>query len=78
MGRVPGVELTYEQADQICLTTLLNMQDELEVARRNRIAGGMAIFDSDKEMDIAFLNRHISSVALIVEYMTVPDKWVNK
>ena len=68
------IQMTYDQVDAIIIkeltTTLQGLKDDREQRKNDE---GMAIFDTDKKIDLYKLKEHINAVELILEYYGVKE-----
>ena len=68
------IEMTYDQVDAIIIkelqTILQGLKDDREKRKNDE---GMAIFDTDKKIDLYKLKEHINAVELILKYYGVKE-----
>ena len=69
------VELDWDTVDNIVKQELASFKDNLEQDLQKRKAGkGLAIFDTDKTIDVALIKEHIEAFNLILKYYGVKDE----
>jgi len=63
------VELDWDTVDNIIVTQLKDGLRSMRLDHENRKAGhGMAIFDNDRDLDIAMMKHHIKSFETLIKY----------
>jgi hypothetical protein len=69
MNKSVTVELDWDTIDKIATSSmkslLENLEDDLEKRKDDT---GMAIFEKDKESDIALIEKHIDAFKLVLKY----------
>ena len=69
------VELDWDTVDNIVKQELVSLKANLKEDLKKRKAGkGMAIFETDKTLDIALIKEHIEAFDLILKYYGVKDE----
>ena len=69
------VELDWDTVGNIVKQELASFKDNLEQNLKKRKAGkGLAIFDTDKTIDVALIKEHIEAFNLILKYYGVKDE----
>ena len=69
------VELDWDTVDNIVKQELANLRANLKEDLKKRRAGkGMAIFETDKTLDVALIKEHIEAFDLILKYYGVKDE----
>ena len=63
------VELDWDTVDNIIVTQLKEGLQSMRQDYENRKAGhGMAIFDNDRDIDVAEMKHHIKSFETLIKY----------
>ena len=63
------VELDWDTVDNIIVTQLKEGLQSIRQDYENRKAGhGMAIFDNDRDIDVAEMKHHIKSFETLIKY----------
>jgi hypothetical protein len=69
MSKSVTIELDWDTIDRITTSSmkslLENLEDDLEKRKDDT---GMAIFEKDKESDIALIEKHIDAFKLVLKY----------
>jgi len=69
------VELDWDTVDNIVKQELASLRANLKEDLKKRRAGkGMAIFETDKTLDVALIKEHIEAFDLILKYYGVKDE----
>lgn len=69
------VELDWDTVDNIVKKELISLKANLKEDLKKRKAGkGMAIFETDKTLDIALIKEHIEAFNVILKYYGVKDE----
>lgn len=69
------VELNCDTVDDIIKQELISIQDNLIDDLRKREKGkGIAIFETDKTLDVALIKEHIEAFDLVLKYYGVGKK----
>jgi hypothetical protein len=69
MNKSVTVELDWDTIDRITTSSMKSLIDSLEDDLERRKADtGMAIFEVDKELDIALIEKHIDAFKLVLKY----------
>lgn len=69
------VELNCNTVDDIIKQELISIQDNLIDDLRKREKGkGIAIFETDKTLDVALIKEHIEAFDLVLKYYGVGKK----
>ena len=68
------IQMTYDQVDAIVIKELSTILQGLKNDREQRKNDeGMAIFDTDKKIDLYKMKEHINAFELILEYYGVKE-----
>ena len=68
------IQMTYDQVDAIVIKELQTILQGFKNDRKQRKNDeGMAIFDTDKKIDLYKLKEHIKAVELVLEYYGVSE-----
>lgn len=63
------VELDWDTVDNIIVAQLKDGLKSLQLDLENRKAGhGMAIFDKDRALDVAYMKEHIKAFETVIKY----------
>jgi len=69
MNKKITVELDWDTIDKITTCSMKSLVESLEVDLEKRKADtGMAIFEVEKELDIAMIEKHIEAFKLVLKY----------
>ena len=69
MNKKITVELDWDTIDRITTCSMKSLVESLEVDLEKRKADtGMAIFEVEKELDIALIEKHIDAFKLVLKY----------
>jgi hypothetical protein len=69
MNKKITVELDWDTIDKITTCSMKSLVESLEDDLRKRKDNtGMAIFETDKESDIALIEKHIEAFKLVLKY----------
>ncbi len=69
MNKKITVELDWDTIDKITTCSMKSLVESLEVDLEKRKADtGMAIFEVEKELDIAMIEKHIDAFKLVLKY----------
>lgn len=69
MNKSVTVELDWDTIDRITTSSMKSLVENLEADLEERKADtGMAIFEKDKESDIALIEKHIEAFKLVLKY----------
>ena len=69
------VELDWDTVDNIVKQELVSLKDNLkEDLKRRKKGTGIAIFDTDKTIDVALIKEHIEAFDTILKYYGVKDE----
>lgn len=69
------VELDWDTVDNIVKQELVSCLENLKTDLKNRKSknGGLAVFSTDKKVDVALLKDHIDAVNMVLSYYGVND-----
>jgi hypothetical protein len=69
VNRKITVELDWDTIDKITTCSMKSLVESLELDLEKRGADtGIAIFETDKEADIALIEKHIDAFKLVLKY----------
>ncbi len=69
MNRKVTVELDWDTIDKITTCSMKSLVESLEAdLEKRKNDTGMAIFETDKESDIALIEKHIEAFKLVLKY----------
>ena len=69
MNKKITVELDWDTIDKITTCSMKSLVESLEVDLEKRRADtGIAIFEVEKELDIALIEKHIDAFKLVLKY----------
>ena len=69
MNKKITVELDWDTIDKITTCSMKSLVESLEADLEKRKADtGMAIFEVEKELDIAMIEKHIEAFKLVLKY----------
>ena len=69
MNKRITVELDWDTIDKITTCSMKSLVESLEVDLEKRRADtGIAIFEVEKELDIALIEKHIDAFKLVLKY----------
>lgn len=69
MNKKITVELDWDTIDNITTCSMKSLVESLEADLEKRKADtGMAIFEVEKELDIAMIEKHIEAFKLVLKY----------
>ena len=69
MNKKITVELDWDTIDKITTCSMKSLVESLEADLEKRKEDtGMAIFETDKESDIALIEKHIEAFKLVLSY----------
>jgi hypothetical protein len=69
MNKKVTVELDWDTIDKITTCSMKSLVESLEVDLEKRRADtGIAIFEVEKELDIALIEKHIEAFKLVLKY----------
>lgn len=69
------VELDWDTVDNIVKQELVSCLENLKTDLKNRKSknSGLAVFSTDKKVDVALLKDHIDAVNMVLSYYGVND-----
>jgi len=68
------VELDWDTVDNIVKQELASLKDNLKDDLKKRKAGkGIAVFETDKTLDVALIKEHIEAFDLVLKYYGVGE-----
>jgi hypothetical protein len=69
MNKSVTVELDWDTIDRITTSSMKSLVESLEAdLEKRKDDTGMAIFEKDKESDIALIEKHIEAFKLVLKY----------
>ena len=69
MSKSITIDLDYDTIDRIATSSMKSVLENLEIdLKKRKDDSGMAIFETDKEADIALIEKHVEALKLILEY----------
>jgi hypothetical protein len=69
MNKSITVELDWDTIDRITTSSMKSVLENLEIdLQKRKNDTGMAIFEKDKESDIALMKKHIEAFKLVLKY----------
>lgn len=69
MNKSITVELDWDTIDRIITSSMKSLVESLEAdLEKRKDDTGMAIFEKDKEADIALIEKHIEAFKLVLKY----------
>jgi hypothetical protein len=69
MNKKVTVELDWDTIDKITTCSMKSLVESLEAdLEKRKDDTGMAIFETDKESDIAMIEKHIEAFKLVLKY----------
>ena len=69
MNKKITVELDWDTIDRITTSSMKTLVECLEAdLEKRKDDTGMAIFETDKEVDIALIEKHIDAFKLVLKY----------
>jgi hypothetical protein len=69
MNKSVTVELDWDTIDRITTCSMKSLVESLEAdLEKRKDDTGMAIFEMDKESDIALMKKHIEAFKLVLKY----------
>lgn len=69
MSKSITIDLDYDTIDRIATSSMKSVLENLEIdLEKRKDDSGMAIFEADKEADIALIEKHVEALKLILEY----------
>lgn len=69
MNKSITVELDWDTIDRITTSSMKSLVESLEAdLEKRKDDTGMAIFEKDKEADIALIEKHIEAFKLVLKY----------
>lgn len=69
MNKSITIDLDYDTIDRIAISSMKSVLENLEIdLEKRKNDSGMAIFETDKEADIALMEKHVEAFKLVLEY----------
>ena len=69
MNKKITVELDWDTIDRITICSMKSLLESLEAdLKKRKNDTGMAIFETDKEADIALIEKHVDAFKLVLKY----------
>jgi len=69
MSKSITIDLDYDTIDRIATSSMKSVLENLEIdLKKRKDDSGMAIFETDKEADIALMEKHVEAFKLVLEY----------
>ena len=69
MNKSITIDLDYDTIDRIATSSMKSVLENLEIdLKKRKDDSGMAIFETDKEADIALMEKHVEAFKLVLEY----------